>query len=881
MKTTLNQYTMNTRKTIRTGLLMALLSASTISSRADNGATYRSNAFGYEFTPEELDSFPQKTNLPTVYLQIYATNYDEATDKTSLALDGQGKPQFANIWDVFGDKHDWYYISKIVIRDDYGTIKERNEWLGVRGRGNSTWYNEGSNNKPLRLKFNKKADLLTRMENGVEVNDYATDKNWTLLANHYDATRIRNALAIELQKRMGMTFVPACKFVDLVVMMTGYDQSHIYHYMGTYQISDHVNVADRRVPIDKKTGYFLEGNVDDPRDRFQEDPYIEVPFGNNTLLVNVKEPEPDVATPSGPSTDPKYDAIKEKLTMVAQLLYNGDPAWRKYVDLKSAVDAFLVNEICANYDGAYANNYCYLNNIDGKIIFGPVWDLDLTFNYNTEKDITGKHFWEFKDTPFAKLCEKAWNDPFFMKAVYERYKELYQGGLQEFLQQKATELKETISQSIAYNFAAENWQGDRNIGGAGNTLKMKETGAHWADENDYEDLDAAYAVMNDFIPNRTSFVAETFLAQYNALDCEHAVCTDHDYADCTFAQQTDGTYRRVCNICSEAETGGEAYYYFTVYPESSTTKSFYATSWTPGKQTPNAIATVDVDADVVPAGDNIYNIVNVRKNAAGYKTCADLRLVDGHPFYSDDKFVATTATYSRSVTNNWGTMILPFDLQKAENETARFFHLGKVTTDDKGQPTLVMTAIDPAVADNAVGYTPVFFMRKGNASEVEVTAQDVTVKKVGKEVNWTSTTVEGWTLTGVMSPTTLDVTGDAANDYYYIKNNEFWHATRNLTTNPFRAYLTTAKAPASNSRSLRIALGGESSGMKELAVDNCLAIFGGHGELTVVAPRTMDITVSTLGGVVLRKARLQAGERMNVQTAKGVYVVNGVKVIVK
>lgn len=873
---------MNTRKTIRTGLLLALLSASTISSRADSGAPDRSKAFGYQFTEEELNSFPQKTNLPTVYLQIYKTKYDSETDKTSLELNWEGKPQFANIWDVFGDKHEWYYITKIVIRDDHGTIKERNEWLGVRGRGNSTWYNEGSRNKPLRLKFNKKADLLTRHdEDGNEVNDYATDKNWTLLANHYDATRIRNALAIELEKRMGMTFVPACKFVDLVVMASDGNRGK-YYYMGTYQISDHVNVADRRVPIDKKKGYFLEGNIEDTWGRFQEDPYIEVPFGEGettyNLLVNVKEPEPDVATESGPSEDPKYDAVKEKLTMVAQLLYEGNPAWRKYVDMKSAVDAFVFTEIVGNYDGAYANNYCYLSNIDGKIVFGPMWDLDLTFNYNLEKQIEGQHFWQFKDSPFAKLCEKAWGDQFFMKAAYERFQELLVGGMENFLSQKAGELRESIRQSIAYNFAAESWDGDRNVGGAGNSLNPSD----WADKNNYQTVEDAYQVMNAFIPHRIEFVGRTFLKQYQDLDCEHAVCTDHDYQNCMFAQQTDGTYRRVCNICSEAEAEGQAYYYFTVYPESSTTESFYATSWTPGETTPNAIATVDVDADVVPAGNNIYNIVNVRKDAAGNKTCAELHLVDGHPFYSDDKFVATTATYSRSVTNNWGTMILPFDLQKAENATARFFHLGEIATDDKGEPTtLVMTPIDPTVADNAAGYTPVFFMRKGNADVVEVTAQNVTVKKVGKEVSWDNSTVEGWTLTGVMRPTTLDVTGDAANDYYYIKNNEFWHATGNLTTNPFRAYLTTAKAPAGNSRSLRIALGGESSGVKELAVDNCLAIFGGHGELTVVAPRTMDITVSTLGGVVLRKARLQAGERMNVQTAKGVYVVNGVKVIVK
>ena len=66
---------MLTKKTSRTGLLLALLLTSSISGRADSGATDRSKAFGYEFTQEELDSFPQKTNLPTVYLQIYKTKY--------------------------------------------------------------------------------------------------------------------------------------------------------------------------------------------------------------------------------------------------------------------------------------------------------------------------------------------------------------------------------------------------------------------------------------------------------------------------------------------------------------------------------------------------------------------------------------------------------------------------------------------------------------------------------------------------------------------------------------------------------------------------------------------------------------------------------------
>ncbi len=871
---------MYTKRNLRTGLLLALFTTSSLSALADSGATDRSNAFGYQFTKEELDSFPQKTNLPTVYLQIYKTDYDEATDKSTIRMI-DGKAELENLGYIFEDakKHDWYYRTKITIRDDWGTIKERNEWLGVRGRGNSTWYiGQGTYNgwqpkKPFRLKFDKKADLLTRKENGVEVNDYATDKNWTLLANYYDATLIRNALAVALQKRMGMTFVPASKFVDLVINN---------QYFGTYQISDHVNIADRRVPINEDTGYFFEGNVDDPNHRFQEDPYIGISFGYwADFLVNVKSPDPDIATASGPSADPKYNDVKAKLSKVATLLYKPetDPkdSWRRYVDLDAAVDAFIVSELSCNYDAAYGNNYFWMENIDSRIVFGPVWDLDLTWNYKIDgKDIKGEHFWEFKITPFGQLCEKAWNDPYFMKAVYERWQEV-SVGLVDFLKQTAQKLRTTISQSAALNFT------DRNNGGAGAYYNL----SSWNDNNYYNSQSETYTVMTDFITDRVEFVQTKFEAQYNNLHCaDLQECTEHDYQNCMFAHQTNGTYRRVCNNCGEVEAEGAVYYYFTVYPESSTTESFYAQSWTPGKQTPNAIATIDVDGSAVPAGNNIYNIVNVRKDAAGYKTCADLRLVDGHPFYSDDKFVAAKASYQRTVSNAWGTLILPFDLQKAENETASFFHLGEVATDEQGKQTLVMNAIDPADAATAAvaGYTPVFFMAKNQAETVKATAENVTVAKVGKKTIWEKSTVEGWTLTGVMQKTQFDVTTGnyAANDYYYINSNEFWHATKDLVTSPFRAYLWTPNTQGgATARSLRIALGDEASGMQELSTESSLALFAGRGELSVVAPRTMQVTVTNLGGMVMSTTRLGAGERLSMQLPQGVYVVNGVKVIVK
>ncbi|MBP3776554.1 MAG: hypothetical protein J6I37_06170 [Prevotella sp.] len=181
-----------------------------------------------------------------------------------------------------------------------------------------------------------------------------------------------------------------------------------------------------------------------------------------------------------------------------------------------------------------------------------------------------------------------------------------------------------------------------------------------------------------------------------------------------------------------------------------------------------------------PAGHNIIN----------NGICADFRLTDGHPYYNAKKFTATKATYSRTVTNDWGTMVLPFKYQQASNATASFYHLSSISgegTDKK----LVLTAIQPEVEGNASAYVPVFFKRANSGvSVVTVTGDNVTVKKSPAQMDGTS--VDGWTLKGVMTETmSIDVTTSEW-DYkkvYYISNNQFWHATGKVNIMPFRAYL--------------------------------------------------------------------------------------------
>lgn len=830
-------------------LFVACLIAAQMSAQTSD----RIKARGYSFSQEELARYPQKTNVPTVYLEVYKTTVVDG--KAQPIAEGE-TPELEDLNTVFGTKNDWYYNAQIIIRDDNGTIEERKEPTTVRGRGNSTWNIYDSKKKPLRLKFPQKTALLG--------DGYANEKSWVLLANHLDPTLIRNAMANEVGKKVGLEFCPAYKFVDLIVNGT---------YMGTYQISDQVQAASKRVPIDESTGYLVEFSSNKVAG-FLEDPYIRI--GSN-LYMNIKSPDPDAEYETGATVeqiknspdnyltqDPKYDELKARLEIMLQLLNAGayTANWQKYVDLTVAVNAFIGEDITGNRDGSVANNYAYMNDIDSKLCFGPLWDFDLAWGcYDSMKE---KHFWEEETATFGSLCKKVYeNDPYFVKALYERWQEVYnEGKLISYLQGRAQALAEGISESAALNFTA------RDGGGAGEPL------SNWA--NSYQSYDAAVTAMKSFIETHLKWLDSQYKAKYEALGCANlpaipetglvhnstnewggkvysfipgkasdvrvgaeltitiadggrisnpspsflssgsrtlstgdveaiqavgnvlnfvvydGTCTSvtlvpppcevHDYTD--YVLQEDGTYKLACSVCSELKEDSETYYKFTVYPETATSTELFATNWEPDETTPNAIATVNITPGLEQHIGG-YNIVNTTKDDAGNKVCPDFRLTDGHPYYSDDTFVATKATYSRGVTNDWGTMILPFNYQVSA-ATANCYQLSALTGEGNEQKLVLspLTEVD--------AYVPVFFKRAESAAIVAVEGENVTVTKTTKkDLKMSAPTVEDWTLKGAIEASVIDVKSEewVGKNVYYISNNKFWHATGKVNISPFRAYL--------------------------------------------------------------------------------------------
>lgn len=178
----------------------------------------------------------QLTDVPTVYIDVEGVGETDADLNKALYKDG-----------ATGEAP---YLNAVITVKDNGTdkdtkhLEEFTDKVKIKVRGNST-ANPTNGKKAYRLKFDKKLGATKHDMLGL---GYSA-RNWTLLANVFDHSMIRNALSYHLEKEVGMDFCPGYKFADVVI--NG-------NYRGTYQICDHVEIDKNRVNIDEDTGWMLE-----------------------------------------------------------------------------------------------------------------------------------------------------------------------------------------------------------------------------------------------------------------------------------------------------------------------------------------------------------------------------------------------------------------------------------------------------------------------------------------------------------------------------------------------------------------------------------------------------------------------------------------------
>lgn len=239
-------------------------------------------------------------------------------------------------------------VSQLTIISDNGS-KLLSEPGTTRERGNAS---RTFPKKPWRIKFDTKQRVLDAP---------AKAKKWTLINNYGDKTLMRNLLAFELSRCLGMDYTPFGTAVD--VLLNG-------EFKGCYQLCDQVTINKNRVNITEMTPEDNQGSALTGGYLIEVDAYANKEkswFNSNKgNPVTIKSPDEDEIT----ANQKQY---------IRNFFNKMENQWATYLDVNSFLRHFLVGELSGNTD-TYWSVFMYKERDEDLMHVGPVWDFDLAFN---------------------------------------------------------------------------------------------------------------------------------------------------------------------------------------------------------------------------------------------------------------------------------------------------------------------------------------------------------------------------------------------------------------------------------------------------------------------------------------------------------------------
>ena len=282
----------------------------------------------------------------------------------------------------------------------------------IRLRGNST---AEFPKRPFQISLSHKKPVL----------GMAPAKKWVLLANYFDKTMLRNALAFRMAEDSRLGWTPHYCFVDLF-----YNGA----YKGTYQLCEKVEVNTNRVNV-PEDGWLIEIDARaNENDNYFRTLHMENPFR--------------IDWPHKTLTQYQKEQIQASLTQAETTLFGDNfthpvDGWRKYLDEDTWVDWFLINEIAKNGDGNFYSS-CYMHqDTCGKIAMGPLWDYDTCFGNNIFDAPRNPEGFYVRDAQwFARLME----DSAFAEKVRNRFSFFYaqQAIYYDFIRKTAADIRPRV-----------------------------------------------------------------------------------------------------------------------------------------------------------------------------------------------------------------------------------------------------------------------------------------------------------------------------------------------------------------------------------------------------------------------------------------------------
>jgi len=287
----------------------------------------------------------------------------------------------------------------------------------ISGRGNSTWKLD---KKPYNLKLGQASDLL----------GMGSAKKWSLLANAYDETDLRNKLVLDFARDVAPYdgFAPECAFVD--VYANG-------DYLGLYLICRSVSDV---------TAGFLDTSSEDA---YEFELTMTGKLGEDDLSVPVNgSMSAEIAFPS-----PCGDAQTEQLAGIVaglNVLARSDEIVSDVIrpDIESWARKLLIEVVFENYDGANASQYFWGSLKDGTVYAGPCWDYDLSMGIYYIDWSTPYAIMAFKDWDLGRdisWYHGMWEKPSFREYAMAVYKDVFRDRLSALLDERMPAEAEAVA----------------------------------------------------------------------------------------------------------------------------------------------------------------------------------------------------------------------------------------------------------------------------------------------------------------------------------------------------------------------------------------------------------------------------------------------------
>lgn len=250
-----------------------------------------------------------------------------------------------------------YYLNAQITIQGQGVWPDFQDSVQIKGRGNTSWDNA---KKPYRLKF----------ANSVKPFGWKKGKNWNLLAQAQTGSMMSNPIAMKIARMVDAAAANDVMPVELY--MNG-------KYLGSYIFTQKTGLANNSVDLeDESQASFLE------LDRYFDETY-KFYSSNYGMPVNVKEP--DLAEKE--ETILTLTQIQNDFNQFEGAVKQNNH-FERFVDMDKLVRFMLVNELVLNTEIGHPKSvFLYrenLNDMNTAYTFGPVWDFDWAFGYESNRN---------------------------------------------------------------------------------------------------------------------------------------------------------------------------------------------------------------------------------------------------------------------------------------------------------------------------------------------------------------------------------------------------------------------------------------------------------------------------------------------------------------